>query len=337
MTREKQLKYIDEILKICRNKEPEEFQDVSRQYYHYTSISKLFSILEGDSFWASNVRFSNDEMEEKMLGEQEMAFRDDYVLCFCGKGDLLSQWRGYCNEGGASIELNINYPMDYSILHKDFDTTGKYELIKNTPIPVLYLKSPVNYNRKRTELERIIKQDDKYKDIQIQDMVPYLKNGSFWEEIESRMVFSNINNKISKCIRFRTLSDGEKVPYIVVKAGDIGKAKRSCEMDLSIYDDDTLKKHSERREPIWIEEGYNQETKYREMIKIVEKYQEDHKKDHPIRVLCRGHLPIGRIKVAPMIDRKRRMEVIKRFCMSNYWLEQVEVTVSEIPFVTSSF
>ena len=332
-----QMKYIDEILDICRRKGTEEFQDVNRQYYHYTSIPKLFSVLEGDSLWASNIRFSNDEMEEKILGEQEMICRDDYVLCFCGEGDLLSQWRGYCNKGGASIELNINYPTNYSILHKDFDTTGKYELVENAPIPVLYLKSNVNYKKKRKELERIIKRDNKYKDVQIRDIVPYLKDGSFFEEIESRLVFSNLDNKISKCIHFRNLPDGARVPYIIIKVGDIGKAKKNCIMDLKKYDDAELKKHSEKREPIWIEEGYNQELMYREMTKIIVKYHENHKSDYPIKILCRGHLPIERIIVAPMIDRKRKVEEIKRFCMSNYWLERVEVAESEIPYVTSSF
>lgn len=84
------------------NTEKEHFQ-----FYHYTSLPVLFSILEGDAFWASNARFSNDAMEEKLLKSDYKLNRDDYAICFCSEDDILSQWRGYCHEGGASREIFI--------------------------------------------------------------------------------------------------------------------------------------------------------------------------------------------------------------------------------------
>jgi hypothetical protein len=52
-------------------------------------------------------------------------------------------------------------------------------------------------------------------------------------------------------------------------------------------------------------------------------------------VICDGHLPIRSIKIAPMIDQKRIVEQVKRFCQSKYWLMDVEVSASNIPYVPS--
>ena len=71
--------------------------------YHYTSLSILFKIIEGDALWFSNTRFSNDSSEEKMIDDNCIYFKrstpDNYLFCFCGDSDQLSQWRGYCCNG----------------------------------------------------------------------------------------------------------------------------------------------------------------------------------------------------------------------------------------------
>ena len=72
------------------------------RYCHYTSLPVLFEILENDECWITNVRFSNDSSEELLLGDMR-SIRDDYIMCCCDSDDQLSQWRGYCHNGGASI------------------------------------------------------------------------------------------------------------------------------------------------------------------------------------------------------------------------------------------
>lgn len=302
-------------------------------FWHYTSLPVLFSILEGDEFWASNVRFSNDAMEEGMLKLDDMETRDDYIVCFCAADDMLSQWRGYCHNGGATIKLYFNYPQKYSILHSDFDTSGEYEVYENTPLPVVYLSPSAHAKNLRSQIQRVIDIRDYSSEIKLEDILPYLKNGYFFEERESRMVFSNINGSLSKCIRFRTLNDGVKVPYIVVRHGVAGKMKGNCPTDVTKFDDDYIKQKADENTPIWIEEGADQEAKYYETIRRVDEYTKKAKLHRPVQVFCQGKLPIEEITVAPTYDRDRKAEQIKRFCMSKYWLKRVHVKVSQIPYI----
>lgn len=319
-----------EIIRSLRKRE--ENENIRLKYNHYTSLEVLFNILDGDSFWASNVRFSNDEMEEKVLKLDDQYMRDDYIICFSNDDDILSQWRGYCNNGGAAIEMELRSPSKYSVLHADYETSKKYLLYENSPLPVVYLNELDNAGNKRREIENIIKEKKESK-ITLPDILPYLKNGKFSEEKELRMVFSNIEGKLSKCIRFRTLSNGAKVPYIVVKSGNMGKMLGNCPMDISQYSVDRLRECSDNREIIWIEEGTDQENKYYDLMKKIDEAKKKFPELGDLAVYCRGHLPIKKIRVAPTYDKKRIAEQIKRFCMSKYWLRNVGVVISTIPYI----
>jgi len=103
---------------------------------HYTSLDGLISIINNGDLWLTNTRFCNDD-EEMLLGHKlvdelvdqleteaaagrtkdwfdrlrkkiKMARNDQvYVTCFCERDNLLSQWRGYAdNGGGVSIEFD---------------------------------------------------------------------------------------------------------------------------------------------------------------------------------------------------------------------------------------
>ena len=325
-----------EILKSVMKKEEPEIQNDIFHYFHYTSLPVLFSILEGNEFWAANVRFSNDAMEERMLKLDNLESRDDYIICFCAEDDKLSQWRGYCHDGGASIRLDLRTPQNYSILHNDYDKTGNYEIYENTPLPVVYLDQDANTENVRKEISNIIKNKGYSEDVKLEDILPYMKNSCFYEEKELRFVFSNIKSNLSKCIRFRTLADGVKVPYIVVRHGIVGKMKGTCMTDVSEYDDKRIEEFASAGEPIWIEEGFDQEAKYYKMMEKVEEFKRRVKPLYPVRVFCKGKLPIEKITVAPTYDRERKAEQIKRFCMSKYWLNNVEVVVSRIPYIKPS-
>lgn len=311
----------------------DEENPLTGKFIHYTSLSSAFAILEGDSFWASNVRFSNDETEERMLRLDNLGDRDDYIICFCTKADMLSQWRGYCHNGGAAIELNLNYPQTYSILHADYETSGKFVLYENTPLPVIYLNQRDNPEQVKQHLKSDISSCKFEKEISLDDMLPYLKNGHFSEEREVRMIFSNKAGELSKCIRFRTLPDGVKVPYIVIKHGNMGKMKSACVTKASQFDNATIEKLCKDKEPIWIEEGYDQETKFFEIMEHIEKYRKETGYTRPISILCKGRLPVEKIMVAPTYDRKRKAEQIRRFCQSKYWLKNVLVEISDIPYI----
>ncbi|HEX8048962.1 DUF2971 domain-containing protein [Rhizobium sp.] len=103
--------------------------------YHYTSLSGLLGILSSKVLWATDIGFLNDREEFKhaiklVIGllEQRLTNATDidreplealratlyeemvfpgYIISFTENGDLLSQWRGYSPEGGASIGFNV--------------------------------------------------------------------------------------------------------------------------------------------------------------------------------------------------------------------------------------
>jgi len=98
--------------------------------YHYSRATGLSGILESACLWATDSRFTNDpsemsyacriaretvekgyrrplklipEVREYILDEinQYEADARVYIACFCARGDLLSQWRGYGADGGG--------------------------------------------------------------------------------------------------------------------------------------------------------------------------------------------------------------------------------------------
>lgn len=99
--------------------------------YHYTNFPGLLGILGSQSIWASSCSYLNDSTEfshslgfakqiaggifenddyleafgwQLRHGLESLAPEDLYVASFSEKGDLLSQWRGYCPSGaGVSI------------------------------------------------------------------------------------------------------------------------------------------------------------------------------------------------------------------------------------------
>ena len=112
--------------------------------YHYTSLQGLRDILTDKNIWATHINYFNDRSEfthavdlteqilaafsggdvyntntTRIIASIATAFHDFsndisrtsnigiYVSSFSGNGDILSQWRGYCNAGaGCSIGID---------------------------------------------------------------------------------------------------------------------------------------------------------------------------------------------------------------------------------------
>lgn len=330
--------------------------------YHYTSIEKLFGILNGDSMWASHSRFSNDASEGEALGQQWIEetqyYGDNFVLCFCNQDDILSQWRGYCPNGGASI--GFWFPPGYStftLLHAnckegDLLPGADVEAYKNRPIPVIYY-SPEGVKKKNTDIARedILNYFNapsiKATCASLRDIAPYLKNSFYMEEREFRIVFDNANRVLEDCIRFRTMKDGSMVPYIVVKFGNLLEAGRK--LKLSYTDDaiDDLVTHNIKalsRKATVIPCGQDQTQICDKLSQKIRDYEREiysnntakwaQWKQSPATIICDGHLPVVSITVSPSPRQAYIKEVIERFCRSRYWLRYVTVKCSEIPYVS---
>jgi len=101
--------------------------------YHYCSTEAFHSIISSRSIWLSALALSNDSMEGKMLidaftrlakrdkiDRQSLVLLQDKILAYHKdegfgfslslEGDLLSQWRGYAEDGcGVSIGFSKSY------------------------------------------------------------------------------------------------------------------------------------------------------------------------------------------------------------------------------------
>jgi hypothetical protein len=101
----------------------------SATLFHYTSQAGLLGILKTRSFWASNIHYMNDASEfsyatQRVRAALQAALKDAqspradvyatllkqigtvegahvFAVSLSEEGDLLSQWRGYCPDGGG--------------------------------------------------------------------------------------------------------------------------------------------------------------------------------------------------------------------------------------------
>lgn len=192
--------------------------------YHYAGIETIWKILEGDTFLARNIRFSNDS-EEYRLGEKQIRectkdqFTDEeqkekfemqlqqkigmfYMICFCRDGDLLSQWRGYARDG-ASLGMDFLEEADSPQEHTEIFTVlnneknrgndrckldDEYIRFVEMPYQVFYVNSRED---KDAELEKVIHNidDEDARPNLLLNLIPFIKDIGFKEEAEYRILF----------------------------------------------------------------------------------------------------------------------------------------------------
>ncbi len=238
--------------------------DTPELIYHYTNLAGLTGILKSGNIWCTNSLYLNDSREcrftfdvaaDYLLIEafhsseiqndnlqkisqilknflhqdydKNLAF--PYIASFSGKKDLLSQWRGYCPDGGVSIgfkkeklinEINSEYfnltsttylkerhiPIDVKKVCDEFYENFKRDtnyLEYNDAKTVQHLSE----NLEAYEKEQLPKISSLLTSKLFQ-LSPKYKDLSFTEEDEYRIyTLSNINQK------FRT-NENRLVPYI---------------------------------------------------------------------------------------------------------------------------
>lgn len=247
--------------------------------YHYTKLDTLWKILESDSFFARNIRFSNDfneymtgrktiekfvrelkdtekDIEEhkkeeilKRISENPMMY---FMVCFCEEGDLLSQWRGYA-QNGVSIGMDFTggicgakdlaeHVEEFCVLNNgkyrenaDNKMKDKYNIDGNS---LVFLQMPykVQYVSKLENLD----EEPRMKNIlhelygggeddstRLLGYIPYIKDIGFREEEEYRLIYDmellGDSKAHSDSVRSKKLefldSENLKKPYINVEFG----------------------------------------------------------------------------------------------------------------------
>jgi hypothetical protein len=278
-----------------------------------------------------------------MIEPDNKRVEEDYILCLCPDGDKLSQWRGYCPNGGASIELAFEWdakgilsnathglatlPSCFSILHRDHLNSQVYVKYENSAIATMYLP-PYPKNKGRL-LE--LRQLSTTPPISLEAMTPYIKHEQFVEEDEYRIAFTNHNKCLAKSISYRTARDKQILPYIVVRFGDIAQDYTCCDIDVS-----GIKKNARNiacSSIFWIPQGCNQEEIYNAAINEYEIIRKDGGDYTLPPIICKGHLPVKKIMIAPTHNKERIEKQVKAFCQSKYWLRNVEIECSSIPYI----
>ncbi|MEC5207551.1 putative small metal-binding protein [Vogesella perlucida] len=189
--------------------------------YHYTKTEGLFGILSG-SLWMTNIAYMNDS-EEFDIGVSDIrkhmydvhagthirkeqvdslfqAIKDNtFVTSFSRAPDQLSQWRGYCSSGGYCIEFQEDALISLAGYVDD----------ETLSLDSGFILEECKYRDHEEILERIKKSlEDEYSfwqsiadakefmaeisytncDHIISNNLPFLKNESFFEEQEVRLV-----------------------------------------------------------------------------------------------------------------------------------------------------
>jgi CRISPR/Cas system CMR-associated protein Cmr5 small subunit len=225
--------------------------------YHYSSLTTLLSIIENQCLWATNIFFLNDRNEfkhglniikeeseslkndenqyilkaiETQLGEQYNSER--YVICFSKKGDLLSQWKSYGNNGtGVSIGFDPK-KLKLSLFGDISEKYIVYDRQKQSVIIKLIIKEAIDFFAPKKEqydwgeylfLKAIA--------IIVTDLLEFIiadyKDSSFEEEQEYRLEVKQFhylsNNKGERLDVFFRTNERLIVPFtkIYTKTKDI--------------------------------------------------------------------------------------------------------------------
>lgn len=223
--------------------------------YHYCNLSTFLSIISNKTLWLSNIGKSNDKLElnwlnkvfvdmvievkneflnRKNLEKEKSNFdffqkvesfakyiskdilSECWALCFSENGDLLSQWRGYADDGkGVSIGFSSDFFEDAQTCNPQFKRYKSIEFGKvnyfDKNEAIEYLKGQYNFekiNNCHDEIELSLALNGLTLLTSIKSI--FIKHHSFLEEKEWRMVTSwnkkRVSNELIKSMY-------ESIPY----------------------------------------------------------------------------------------------------------------------------
>lgn len=229
--------------------------------YHYTSQNNLHNIVETKSLWVSHAYYMNDANEIKLAArllqklvekrkQNEEGYLSDFlgelqtwinqligiphyifVFSISGKGNLLSQWRGYTSHGsGVSIGFN---KVDLERLAKlnDFILVKcVYKLKEQTKILNEVLESIITtFESERSIIDTKGRPENQKYLMYFYNFIEILlktfcriKDSTFEEECEWRLVSRYFKYYTDPKIIFRS-GKTTLIPYIVLKLDNVRK------------------------------------------------------------------------------------------------------------------
>lgn len=185
--------------------------------YHYSSPGGLLGMMESKSIWMSNIRYQNDSEEynhifkvfKKLIEEEYPEFETRHYLgnqterelfvptvftfSLTENKDLLSQWRGYCPNGGYSFGFDRSQLNDFitrfglSIHRCIYDEDEQRKAIREQVIRF----SPQDWGDIRSgkkQWDSSLIYGSRYMFNRLANLAPVLKHHAFKEEVEWRLI-----------------------------------------------------------------------------------------------------------------------------------------------------
>jgi WD40 repeat protein len=215
---------------------------------HYCSLESFFSIIISKRLWLTDSEYTNDRYETKWLDEivynifenlkstnasqiekikkleeqyKRVKPKKHYLLSFSLLGDMLSQWRGYGDDGkGIAIEFSSSHKKT-NLLFKTYGVYhDKVEATLETDSTCFGFEE-VEYKIEHTIqniIEKTLNNDRNYEfnAILIKELSTRAKHFTFQEEQEVRLTYTpdnctNLDGDI-KNLRYR-VNDNQLIPY----------------------------------------------------------------------------------------------------------------------------
>ncbi len=210
-----------------KENEKKEIDEFNGILYHYTSVDGLLGIIDTNNIFATSFPFLNDSSEivygrrlarsilikklEKETDEISKKIYEEclklngidkkriYMTCFCEKGNLLSQWRGYGQSGnGFSVGLDSN-KLNRMYRKPPYDEVHIRKVVYDLPVQTKminkYLSDAVLYAKKKEIVEeKDIQRISKLVDWEIDKHTVFFKDAAFSEEKEWRAIYCEENS-----------------------------------------------------------------------------------------------------------------------------------------------
>lgn len=265
-----------------------------------------------------------------------------------------------CNQN--TIEKNLEKKFnkeeaEYNVSGTLYAPNKDYYYMYAEPIKVKYVKKKRQLKENFKDIKEITKQNSEMlEDTYLKALIPYIKHKGFQEEKEVRLIFTPLEEYSAFLVDY--LNDkGFQKPYIKVEFGLAERKKeRRCqicysklpeelfqtikdaghsrsykiEIDEKKLGFDLKEENSIKENEIVISNCLGQKEMFEFLTHYVRAYNEN--SNIKVKIWCEGHLPIRRIIVGPAENRYEMKESIEQRLKSMFWLEYVEVDVSDIPY-----
>lgn len=235
--------------------------------FHYTDVNGLLGIFDKNQLWATHTLYLNDATERSytyklveeiycsLIGQTKTNDKyrdflhrisyntmrpkpnpDVYVVCFCEDDDLLSQWRGYGNNGaGYAIGIDAKrlvHLEDTFVIRKVVYSLKDQKKILNEILQVVRdsLKKLTDF-LDNDDAEPLIENHAKIFENEVEKYASFFKHKAFKAEKEWRLIYSPKEDAHSNQIKFRSgrfgitpykeidMPDNEKLPIVSVRVG----------------------------------------------------------------------------------------------------------------------